>query len=99
MINLSSSRKHIEAHICLNRGFRSDLEWWLQLAAAWNGISILAPLKAANPDVEVTSDASDNWGCGAFSSGEWFQLRWDGSMTPVHITVKDLIPIVIAAIL
>ena len=99
MINLSSSRKHIEAHIRLNTEFRSDLEWWFQLAAAWNGISIFAPLKAVNPDLEVTSDASGNWGCGAFSSGEWFQLQWDSSMTPVHITVKELIPIVIAAML
>ena len=69
------------------------------MAAAWNGISSLAPLKAANLDLEVTSDTSGNWGCGAFSSGKWFQLQWDDSMTPVHITVKELIPIVIAAML
>ena len=56
-------------------------------------------LKAENPDLEVTSDASGNWGCGAFSSGEWFQLQWDSSMTTVHITIKELIPIAIAAML
>ena len=75
------------------------MEWWFQLAAAWNGISILAPLKAENPELEVTSHASGNWGCGAFSSEEWFQLQWDSSMSAVHITLKELIPIVIAAML
>ena len=68
-IILSSSHKHIEACIHLNREFQLGLEWWFQLAAAWNGISILALLKAENPCV--------NSGCGAFSSGEWFQLQWD----------------------
>ena len=49
MIDLSCSRKHVEARIRLNREFRSDLEWWFHLAAVWNGVSILAPLKAENP--------------------------------------------------
>jgi len=82
-IILSSSHKHIEACIRLNRQFRSGLEWWFQLAAAWNGIYILALLKAENP--------CGNSGCGAFSSGEWFQLQRDSSMTTVHITIKELI--------
>ena len=83
-IILSSSHKHIETCICLNREFWSGLEWWFQLAAAWNGISILALLKAENP--------CGNSGCEAFSSGEWFQLQRDSSMTTVHITKKELIP-------
>lgn len=99
MINLSTSRNHMKAHIRLNREFRSDLEWWFQLAAAWNGISILAPLKTENPDQEITSDASGTWGCGAFSAGEWFQLQWQSSMALVHITIKELLPIIITAAL
>ena len=44
----------------------------------------------------LTSDASESWGCGAFmSDGQLFQLQlpacWDG----VHITVKELLPIVL----
>jgi len=99
MIDLSCPRKHIEAPIRLNREFRSDLEWWFHLAAVWNGVSILAPLKAENPDLEITSDASGTWGCGAFSEREWFQLQWDSSLASVDISIKELIPIIIASML
>ena len=75
MIDLSAFRKHIEARLHLNRKFRSDLEWWFQLPAAWNGTSILAPLKVENPDLEINSDSSGTWECGAVSTGEWFQLH------------------------
>ena len=45
----------------------------------------------------LTSDASGGWGCGAFTSkGEWFQLQWPESWASVHITVKELAPIVVA---
>ena len=49
------------------------------------------------PMTTVTSDASGGWGCVAFSSdGQWFQCRWPGSWDSVHITVKELLPIVVA---
>ena len=45
----------------------------------------------------VTSDASGSWGCGAFSStGEWFQLQWPGSWEKLHITIKELLPVVVS---
>ena len=44
----------------------------------------------------MTSDASGSWGCGAFTSaGEWFQIELLESWAGVHITVKELLPIVI----
>ena len=47
--------------------------------------------------VTVTSDASGSWGCGAFTTtGEWFQLRWPESWSGVHITIKELAPVVIS---
>ena len=52
-----------------------------------------------NPDVVVTSDASGNWGSGAYCKEEWFQLQWDEATKQKHITVKELIPIVVAAAL
>ena len=37
-----------------------------------------------------------SWGCGAFTEqGEWFQLVWPESWEEVHITVKELLPIVV----
>ena len=49
------------------------------------------------PEATVTSDASGRWGCGAFTdSGEWFQFRWPVEWEGVHITSKELLPIVVA---
>ena len=49
------------------------------------------------PDVVVTSDASGSWGCGAFSGSQWFQLQWNSALEGSHITLKELVPIVLAA--
>ena len=48
------------------------------------------------PSLVVTSDASGRWGCGAFCNTQWFQLKWPESLPNYHITVKELIPVVIA---
>ena len=48
------------------------------------------------PEVQITLDASGSWGCGAYTSdGFWFQLRMPDSWRDIHITVKELLPIVI----
>ena len=96
MIELSTVRKHMDAYIRINQQFRADLEWWYQMVSTWNGVSILAPLKAEVPDHIITSDASGNWGCGAFHANEWFQMQWDSHTAPLHITIKELLPVVIA---
>ena len=50
--------------------------------------------------VEVVSDASGTFGCGAFSPNlGWFQLRWPESWHSVNIAAKELVPIVIASAL
>ena len=50
------------------------------------------------PQVVLTSDALGSWGCGAYlMSGEWFQLELPRSWAGVHITIKELLPIVIGA--
>ena len=97
MIELSKARKRMEDHIRLNKAFRSDIEWWHQFASSWNGTSILAPVHKENPDGIVVSDASGRWGCGAFHGPEWFQLQWDHNTLSLHITIKELLPVVIAA--
>ena len=51
------------------------------------------------PDMECTSDASGNWGCGAYCGDVWFQIQWDEVTKQKHITIKELIPIVLAAAL
>ena len=96
VIVLSTTRRHVEARLRLNRELRSDAEWWFQMASSWNGVSILAPLRANFPDGFITSDASGGWGCGAFHGPDWFQLQWDAHAAPLDITIKELLPIVMA---
>ena len=97
MIELSTKTKELHHHIRLNVGFRSDLQWWDLFLAEWNGTRMLACKSVTHPDATVISDASGHWGCGAFcSTGNWFQIQWPDIWNAVHITVKELLPIVVA---
>ena len=102
MLNLLKSthgqnaRRRATQQIRLNRDFRSDLLWWRVFAEQWNGIAIASP-RDGDPPVELASDASGSWGCGAWSRTVWFQLRWDNHAQLFPIAVKELIPTVIAA--
>ena len=99
MIDLTSTTAELHHHIRLSAGFRSDLEWWHMFLAEWNGVQMMSSLCRGPPGAIVTSDAS-GWGCGAFSStGKWFQCSWPSTWASVHITVKELVPVVIACAL
>ena len=100
MIDLSTTARELHHHIRLNQGFRSDLEWWAVFLSGWNGVAMMVATGKNPPHAVLTSDASGNWGCGAFSStGEWFQCQWPDSWKAVHITAKELLPIVVACAL
>lgn len=81
--------------IRLNRAFRSDLMWWHTFAMSWNGISFLPP-PSSLPRLQMASDASGSWGCGAWHGREWFQLQWDERSVHLPIMTKELLPIVLA---
>ena len=95
MIKLSTLPKQLHHHVHLNHSFRCDLEWWHRFLESWNGISLL--WNKEHPSLMVTSDASGRRGCGAFCNTQWFLLEWPESLPNYHITVKELIPVVIAA--
>ena len=81
--------------IHLTAGAQADLLWWKTFLHEWNGLSFFPQ---ASPSVEVTSDASGSFGCGAFSLNHgWFQLEWPDSWNTCHIAAKEMVPIVIAA--
>ncbi len=46
----------------------------------------------------MTSDASGNWGCGAWHLTEWFQLPWNEESGELGIAAKELTPIIIEAV-
>ena len=100
MIDLSTSVRELHHHIRLRAGFHSDLQWWAMFTGRWNGIRMMTSLGRNKPEATITSDASGTWGCGAFSdAGQWFQCEWKGEWSDVHITAKELLPIVIACAL
>ena len=97
MIFLSTIPRELHHRVRLNRGFRSDLRWWDTFLQSWNGVSMMAVAGRSAPTASLTTDASGNWGCGAFTNeGDWFQLEWITKWTPLHITVKELLPIIIS---
>ena len=81
--------------IRLNREFRSDLAWWRTFTTSWNGVSFLPPPSHLHT-IEMASDASGAWGCGAWHGRQWFQLQWDHRSIHLSIVVKELLPILLA---
>ena len=88
--------KHLDHYIRLNRSARSDIEWWFHFASKWNGTVMMTVVDRSNPVASITSDTSGSWGCGAFYLSQWFQITWGGPVAESSITVKDLMPIVVA---
>ena len=97
LIDLSKLVKHPDYFLRLNRQARSDIEWWHLFASSWNGVSMMFTANRHLCEKSVVSDASGKWGCGALSEEKWFQLRWPAELQDCHITVKELVPIVLAA--
>ena len=95
MITLLSSTndRHV---IRLNRAFRADLAWWRMLAANWNGTGLI-PQNGTTPSTTLFTDASGSWGCGAFWNQRWLQFHWSESAAPLPISVKEMLPIIMAA--
>ena len=48
--------------------------------------------------VDVFTDASGSFGCGGvLMSSQWFNFAWPESWAAVDISVKELVPVVVAA--
>ena len=97
LIELGKTAKELHYFIRLNNEARSDIQWWRLFAKRWNGVSMMFNAGRDSCSITVTSDASGGWGCGAFSGSDWFQMKWPEACQDLHITIKELIPIVWAA--
>ena len=97
MLDLLKGNHHpLRPHpIRLNRSFRSDLTWWRLFAARWNGVSYLPP-SSNLLRLQMASDASGSWGCGAWYGTHWFQLQWNTQLAALTIMAKELLPVVLA---
>jgi hypothetical protein len=95
LFNLLHRTKAPHHHIRLTAGARADMAWWKCFLQHWNGSSFFPP---PNPSVHVFSDASGSYGCGAFSEDAgWFKMEWPEDWLEVDISVKELVPVVVAA--
>ena len=84
-------------HIRLNLATRADLAWWSFFLQEWNGVSLF---HHGPPSVHVFSDASGSFGCGAIVlDGGWFNHEWPSCWSAKEIAAKELLPIVLAAVL
>ena len=80
IIEFTKVARELHHQIRLNKGFRSDLQWWVCFLPDWNGISMMSGMSQHHYVGTITSDASQAWGCSAYTSlGEWFQLEWPES--------------------
>ena len=94
LIALSTSVRDPSYYIHLNAEAKSDIEWWFQFIRQWNGRAILPP--PLMQTVTLVSNASGNWGCGAFWGRDWFHLPWNNALQDSHISTKEPAPIVLA---
>jgi len=99
LISASAQVDRKEHFVRLTECVQADLEWWYTFGTAWNGISMMLTVNKTHPSCSLTTDASGSWGCGAFSDNKWFSMKWSLRAPQAHITVQELIPIVIAAAL
>ena len=97
LIDLSKQATDLNHFVRLNIEARSDIEWWFRFAESWNGVSIMYQVDHQRCSANISSDASWSWGCGAFSGDKWFLFKWPQTLQASHITVKELVPIVLAA--
>ena len=96
LIDLSTKANQLDHYIRLNAEAKADLEWWHHFITPWNGISLLSALAKQAPSASIYTDASGSWECGAVCQSHWFQLQWDQISEKYHISIKELIPIVLA---
>ncbi len=99
LIDLSTVTKHMDHYILINREARADMEWWRCFLTNWNGTALMFSGIQMAHSITVTSDASGTWECGAHMGKEWFMLQWSEAFRELHITVKELAPIVLAAMI
>ena len=95
---LLAQTTHFKQHylVYLSSEAQADIDWRVTFVQAWNGISLLRPLRAVHPNVDVWSGC---WGCGAYCTNMWFQVLWNWlPIATQSIAAKKLFPVVVAAI-
>ena len=69
----------------------------MEVLCQWVERQVISPPAKRLSAVEMASDASGSWGCGAWYGTHWFQAYWDHRLADAPIMVKELILVVLAA--
>ena len=97
LINLTCKSTQSHHHIKLNADARADINAWLIFLSSFNGVSVLLKNQFASSDaLKLFSDASGSVGYAAVCGSNWLQGAWPPSWKEIHITPKELFPIVLA---
>ena len=95
LLHQTGNRPEGDSLIRLSNACRADIAWWTEFVEGWNGVSFLQPPQAL-PMVEITTDASGTWGCGAWHNTSWFQVPWDTRASSLSIAAKEFVPLILA---
>lgn len=96
LFSLLSSAKSRHHHVRLDRTARADLCWWSSFLRHWNGRLFLQ--LHGTPDIHLFTNASGSLGCGGVVMPDrWFQVEWPATWAHIDISVKELVPIVVAS--
>ena len=64
-------------HVRLNAAFKADLIWLVRFLEEWNGMSVMLGSEGTEEArIELATDASGNFACGAVWLPIWLQWQW-----------------------
>lgn len=96
LIDLSMGLKKPYHKKRLNMEARADIKAWLVFMESFNGKSLFLPtFWDSFLSLNLYTDAS-NSGFGGYLGTSWFAETWPQAFTDLHITIKELFPIVLA---
>lgn len=98
LIDLTLGVAEQHHHIRLNTEARADIQAWLYFLSEHNGKScFLFDNWVSSETIKLFSDAAGvHGGCAAVLGHLWFVGEWTEQLQSYHITLKELLPIVIA---
>ena len=83
--------------IWLNLSVLADISWWLFFLCEWNGVSLFPHVPLM---IHAYSDPLGSFSCGVLVlDGAWFTVQWPPHWVSVDIAVKELVPVLLAALL
>jgi len=97
LINLTLGVKQPHHHIRLTREAKADMACWLQFLQQHNGTTLFLNNSWLSSDtIKLYSDAAGSKGYAVVYGHRWAAGPFPDSWTHLHITIKELYPIVLA---